>query len=119
MSFLKKIVDRMIGTDSEGYPKKPMTEAEILKAIDELAEEEVKKIEEEKKTENLIKVPAAKLWSSFKYLSNVGNDENGDYNLFFVVPFGLDKEEKSSIVTYLCFPLNGSYLDIVERSVKI
>lgn len=119
MSFLKKVLDRMTGV-SDGDTKRKLTEEEILKAIDELAEEEIKKASEEKEKEDrIVKVPSVGLWSTFKYLSNVGIDENGDYRLYFVVPFSLSKDDTTNIVDYICFPYNGTFFDITERTIKI
>jgi hypothetical protein len=123
MSFLKKVLDRMTGSgkedNKEEAPKRKMTEEEILRAIDELAAEEKAKEEKEAAEEKTSTVLGVGLWSTFKYLSSVGHDDFGNPKLFFVIPFSIDKDNGESVVEYICFPLNGSYLDISERTIRV
>jgi hypothetical protein len=137
ISFLRKVFDLMTGkkenqklTEKKEMLKEEPTvivesatkvwsEEELLKAIDTLPKVEPPVKDAPYQGEQMVKVSSPRLWSTFKYLSSMGTDENGYDTLFFVIPTFMDNRDGHKSVSYLYFPLNGGYNDIDERKVNV
>jgi len=114
MSILKDFLKGLIAKGQINDPNGPMTEEELLKAIDDLPGEEL--VDEETVTEtawyegaNWVKVPRSKCWSEFKYIGKPefrGLPEmDTDDRVYFTIPCGFEWGQTVKF-WFLTFPAN-------------